>query len=704
MSSMRLGFRLLLVSALGLVACGETSRESACSVFDNGDGTRTIVCGEESLVVPGHGDGTTCVKSPASDGGAVIACTDGTTVFLDADGNVIHRGAGAVVGRVTLYGETGDHSGTTVRAVGTERVAVTDEKGDFYLQGLDAGVYDLLFERDGWEPLRHRNTIAVGGILYLEPLLLRRGRLLGGQDAEVRVSPANDTVLVRDERSLWLHRVDRLDPRELSPHVPLEALPAGAQAPAYDPEGKAVVFLENVDPASRSGRLRRHDVATGETVTLAERAMLGIPLAGGPVLVWRVPAGAQPPAGHGELILRYPDGVELALGSAVPVDRAAVSIAPAGVAVLARVPGLVVVDVAARQLFAPEHGGRLAAWSPDGKQAVLATSVPADQLWSATLHLLDLQTRTTVEFATGAFHPADVPGSDAVTFSPDGGRVLFLGSFGGVGSEGEYLGRLEVVDTGTFARLPVPDLDDAVVGWRFSPEGAAVIYRRQAQTLVRWNLAGNRTTALGTVALDDVRWSPGGDRFAFTKDELCTLGRIDGSGDPLLSSLAKCQQIHFLPDGERTSVVVWNDDALREVRIWDGHETGPALAVLPGGADGPGIEFAPDGSAVLWREPGDGGMESLRVLGLVDGVAAGLPQGSGYWGTFSPDGGHVVARTSALGELWVLERASGQAFRIDGPVQAGPVCHPGFVLYRIDDEEGWRGGPWLSRYPRAPAE
>lgn len=707
---MRFALRLLLLPALALAACGDGgTRESACSVRDNGDGTRTIRCGEDELLVPGSGDGTTCVKSPSADGGAVVACTDGTTIVLDADGNVVHRGAGGVVGRVTLFGETEDHSGTTVRAVGTEQVATTDEKGDFYLAGLDAGVYDLLVEREGWEPIRHRNTIAVGGILYLEPLLLRRGRQVAGASESVYVSPAEDTLLVQQGRALWLHPVDRLAPVELSPNaVRLDDPIPGTLTPTYSPDGTAVLFLENLDPASLWGRVRRYEVASGAVETLSERAVEFAPVAGGPALLWRAPAEVVVgPVSEADVVLRYPDGAELALGRTWVAREQAV-VEPGGRAVaLYGLEETVVVDVASRKIYEPGSGTTVVAWSPDGQKVVLAAP---ELVWGqVTLLLLDLGAGSLTPLASGAYYQPNFP-TDAVSFNHDGSKLLFLGRFEGLegGETGTvFRGDLQVVDTRTLEPVVAPEASRSYVGWRFSPDGASVLYQRGAQTLIAWDVARARTMPLGVTWVEAVAWSARGDRLAFPDaDGSCRLVRYDADGTPGLFAVPSCQEIHFLPDGERTAVVVWNEGAKRDLRIWDGGEPGPPVAELPGQTTDPQLRFSPDGGTALWVDRSAGLRDEVRVRDLIGGTTAVFPESVSYQAGFSPDGTFAVAVSGSLSELLVLELATGTITRIDGPLATFPQLYRDFALYPIaDDEEAEesRAGTWLSRFPRTPA-
>lgn len=699
MRPMRLALRALLLPALLIAACGDEKRESACSVLDNGDGTRTIRCGDDEFRVPGASDGGTCVKAAAADGGGIIACTDGTTVVIDPDGNVVYPGAGGVVGRVTLAGELLDHSGTIVRAVGSERVAVTDEKGNFFLSDLPAGIYDLLVEREGWEPLRHRNTIAVGGILYLEPLVLRRGRQLGDSDAQVYVSPAEDTLLVQEGRSLWLHPVDRIDPVELSPNAvrPDDSVP-GLHRPTYEAGGGAVLFLENIDPAMLLGRVRRYDIGSGTFTRLSERAMDFLPVAEGSALIWRAPVGAVGPADTAEVVLQYSDGFELPLGNSdASSDQA--DVAPGGRALALRgLDGTVVVDVDARTLFEP---GDLVVvgWSPDGRKAALA----ARSTWTplSDLFLLD--------HGTGSF---SVLGADvhamSVSFSRDGSRVLFPGN-----CTTNLACDLQVIDTRTFQQFTAPEASRRFLEWGFSPDGASVLYRREAGTSIHWDFERGRTSPLGDVTIRALKWSILGDRLVFAdSDGACWLARFDADGTPGLFSRPYCEQIQFLPDGERATVVVWNESRMRrELRTWDGGVPSDPVAVLPGSPDAD-IRFASDGSAVLWTDrTASDGMFRMLVRDLIGGAVGTFPEAAvSYLGDFSPDGSFVVS-ISGDAELWVEEVATGLTTRIDRPVGVDRTLYRSFVRYTVEDLDdpydgvidGRRAGFWLSRYPRTVA-
>ncbi|MBC7172249.1 MAG: hypothetical protein H5U40_07490, partial [Polyangiaceae bacterium] len=65
---------VLLFAAIAAIAgsgCAET-----CSLRDNGDGTQTLACGGDPVVLGG------CTATENADGGQTIACADGTHVTV----------------------------------------------------------------------------------------------------------------------------------------------------------------------------------------------------------------------------------------------------------------------------------------------------------------------------------------------------------------------------------------------------------------------------------------------------------------------------------------------------------------------------------------------------------------------------------------------------------------------------------------------
>jgi hypothetical protein len=393
-----------------------------------------------------------------------------------------------------------------------------------------------------------------------------------------------------------------------------------------------------------------------------------------------------------------------------PVRRDAVALEPRGRALALSAGGeTVIVDVAARAARPAGLGVELAAWSPNGRKAVLSTPAPTPESWGlATLLLLDLDTGAIGVLAANALYHSEMA-QEPVSFSADGTRVLLLGNFGAV-VFGElapnFEGDLQVVDTRTLEVFTTPDVSGAFRNWRFSPDGGAVIYQREEGSLVYWVPARDRITPVGTAPVDAVAWSSRGDRLAFLDaGETCRLLRVGTDGDPGLYLVPNCEEIAFLPDGERTAVIVFDQDtAKRNVRLWSGGDLGPSRAVLPGQGYDPQVRFAPDGSAVLWRDSLEQGGTVVRVRGLAADTTGEFPASNGYgWTGFSPDGAFALAISGSLGELLALEVATGTLTRLDGPVPEASA-HRDFALYSVADQEQGRGGWWLAHYPRTPAE
>ena len=101
---------------------------------------------------------------------------DGTRVF--AGGKAVHArqfgngglaylvavdlGGGSVSGNVTLGGAT-DNSGALLKAVGTERTAVSDSSGNYFINNLPAGTYTITAEKPGYQFDDSTNVIVVMG-------------------------------------------------------------------------------------------------------------------------------------------------------------------------------------------------------------------------------------------------------------------------------------------------------------------------------------------------------------------------------------------------------------------------------------------------------------------------------------------------------------------------------------------------------------
>jgi len=81
---------ILGFTSLALVAACNSSASSTCTITNNGNGTKTIACGEESITVvtDNSAAGEGCGVTDNSDGTYSLVCSDGSnvTIFDGADG------------------------------------------------------------------------------------------------------------------------------------------------------------------------------------------------------------------------------------------------------------------------------------------------------------------------------------------------------------------------------------------------------------------------------------------------------------------------------------------------------------------------------------------------------------------------------------------------------------------------------------------
>ncbi len=241
-----------LLLALGLLAaCSKDPKP--CTVVDNGDGTSTIACEGGSLHFDGGEGGSDCTLVRAENGAGTITCKDGTVIHLDADGNPIFPGKGAVTGRATYFGLE-EHQGIRVRAMGTAYETLTDATGQYTLEDLPSGLYTLIFEGRERVPVVRRNIPVVNGVYRLEAQLLVLGLEIGPAQAAqwVTESPTHETFFVHQPQTtsrLVLWDVESRQPTALS---------ATAKAPSYSPDGSRIVYVED---RSADGRVIVWDVA-----------------------------------------------------------------------------------------------------------------------------------------------------------------------------------------------------------------------------------------------------------------------------------------------------------------------------------------------------------------------------------------------------------------------------------------------------------
>lgn len=265
--------RVALLLAVGLcpLLSGCAEEAEPCGISDNGNGTSTLTCNGERIVIPGGTSASDCTMVRGEDGGAVITCADGTVIRLDADGRPIFPGKGTIQGVAHLYGQV-DHAGIEVRAVGTPYSTTTDSKGQYQLAGLPAGLYALSFEGRGRVPERIENIPALDGIFVAPPVELRLGMQIAKEFVSVEESPRHDTFF-----PLVGGGSDRLTVWDVGSRIGT-VLSATASSPSYSDDGGRLVFIED---RSLNGKVVVWDVDERRAEQLYEGAISAMFLPGG---------------------------------------------------------------------------------------------------------------------------------------------------------------------------------------------------------------------------------------------------------------------------------------------------------------------------------------------------------------------------------------------------------------------------------------
>ncbi len=78
---------------------------------------------------------------------------------------------GRIEGKITVGGSGEPLAGATVVVEGTGRTALSDAKGEFFLNGVPAGPASLLARRLGYQPARWTVTVAAGGTVRADVVL-----------------------------------------------------------------------------------------------------------------------------------------------------------------------------------------------------------------------------------------------------------------------------------------------------------------------------------------------------------------------------------------------------------------------------------------------------------------------------------------------------------------------------------------------------
>ena len=272
-----------------------------------------------------------------------------------------------------------------------------------------------------------------------------------------------------------------------------------------------------------------------------------------------------------------------------------------------------------------------AAWSPDGKRLVIASSGKI----------------ALVRNADGTGEPVVLRGHEervfSASFSPDGERV--------VTASWDKTARVWSAD-GKGEPL-VFRHDKALYSAAWSPDGKRIVTASSDKTARVWNADGSGEPLVFRGHEANVvwaAWSPDGKRIVTASwDKTARVWNADGSGEPIvLRSEEGVNSAEFSPDGGRivaasqgTTVRVWQADGTGEPLVLRGHQAEVGFAAWS--PDGQRIVTASnDKTARVWRVDGKG--EPLVLRGHGDALSSAF---------FSPDGERIVtAAFDGTARIW----------------------------------------------------
>ena len=283
------------------------------------------------------------------------------------------------------------------------------------------------------------------------------------------------------------------------------------------------------------------------------------------------------------------------------------------------------------------HTGKVssAAFSPDGKRVVTASSDTSARLW-------DAESGSEIAVLTG--HTREVWHAG---FSPDGRSVVTV-SF-------DNSARLWDAEDGRQIAV-LRGHTGAVWSADFSPDGRRVVTASADNSVRLWDAGSSRELAVlrgHTGAVRSAAFSPDGRRVVTASEDFSVrlwdaegrreIAVLRGHTDWVLSAT-------FSPDGRRvvtasfdTSARLWDAETGREIAVFRGHTGTVQNAVFS--PDGRRVAtVSSDTSARLWDA--QGGREIAVLRGHISAVRG---------AAFSPDGRRVVTAADDSARLWDAE-------------------------------------------------
>ena len=277
-----------------------------------------------------------------------------------------------------------------------------------------------------------------------------------------------------------------------------------------------------------------------------------------------------------------------------------------------------------------------AAFSPDGKRVVSASSDTTARLW-------DGETGEQVAVMRG--HDKEVL---SAAFSPDGKRVVTASS--------DNTARLWDGDTGQQVAV-MRGHDKEVVSAAFSPDGRRVVTASNDNTARLWDAKTGQQVAVMRGHDKEVlsaAFSPDGKHvITASSDNTARLWDAE-TGQQVAVMRGHDKEVlsaAFSPDGKR--VVTASSD--NTARLWDA-DTGQQIVVLRGHDKGVrSAAFSPDGKRVVTASLDN----TARLWDASTGNQVAIMRGHGNWvlsAAFSPDGKRVITASSDhTARLWDAE-------------------------------------------------